>query len=267
MKIKTKIIQDVLIVTCKGTRFDAACAKGFVKFMHHCIQKGHLEIVLDLSYVEFVDSTGLGAIVRCLKELNGRGHLVLCGVNEMVHSLLKMTRLDGVFVQKIDYVAALKYLELVKKKQAVPSVSSHPPPLKSKGFDDTQLSSLSMEDGDVPLQTDDKQERRQFRRIDHKVILNEDIILSCTNQSTGKCSAAVVLDISPGGVLMVSSSKCETGDELLLEGRIGLNFRFSERAEVRNCRDGRYGIEFINPSEKTKSFLQQLTGAVLMGKI
>ena len=99
MKINTEIIQKVFVVTCEGTRLDAAFAQKFFVSMQGFIKKGHMDIVLDLSSVEFVDSTGLGALVRCLKEIDGRGQLVLCGVNEMVLSLLKMTHLDDIFVQ------------------------------------------------------------------------------------------------------------------------------------------------------------------------
>lgn len=264
MKIKTEIINKIFVVTCQGNRFDASFAQEFVKFMRYHIQKGHLDIILDLSSVEFVDSSGLGAIVRCLKEINGRGKLVLCGVNEMVLSLLQITRLEKVFIRAADRKEAFKRLALEKKKQAAPP----PPPLappKPKGFDDALLSSLSMEGDDEAAAEKTITDRRRYRRIDHKYILNEDIILKCINKKTGKRLMTVVIDISPGGVLIVSPSKLSIGEKVILEGRIGANFKFREQAVVRNCREGKYGLEFIDPLEKTKSFLLQLTGSVMMG--
>ncbi len=264
MRIKTEIVNKIFIVTFEGRRFDASFAQVFVKSMQHYIQRGHLDIVLDLASVEFVDSMGIGAIVHCLNQINGRGQLVLCGVNDTVVNLLKMTGLDDVFVQVADRNEAFKRLNVEKKKRVVAPVSAPTPP-KAKGFDEALLSSLSMESDD-PVQEVSSGERRKYRRIDHKHILNEDIILKCFNKNSGKQSTTVVLDISPGGVLLVSQSKCTIGDELILEGRIGINFKFRERAVIRNCREGKYGIEFIDPSEKTISFLQQLTGSVMMGK-
>jgi len=261
MKIKTEIINGVFVVTCQGSRFDASFAQDFVKSMQNYIQKGHLDIILDLSSVEFVDSTGLGAIVRCLKEINGRGKLVLCGVNEMVLSLLQITRLDKVFIQAADRREALKRLALEKKKQKTPP----PPPPKPKGFDDALLSSLSMEEDDESAPQKTVRDRRRFRRINHKYILNEDIILKCINKKTGKHSMIVVIDISPGGVLIVSPSNLSIFDKVILEGRIGANFKLREQAIVRNCREGKYGLEFIDPLERTKSFLLELTGSVMMG--
>jgi anti-sigma B factor antagonist len=267
MKINTEIVQKVFIVTCEGSRLDASFAQSFLNSMQSFIQKGHMDIILDLSNVEFVDSTGLGAIVRCLKEINGRGQLVLCGVNEMVLSLLKMTRLDGVFIQTADRGEALKRLkaEQEKKKLAapVPEAKATPVPPKPKGFDEALLSSLKMEDGET-VQEVDSAEKRRHRRITNKQILSEAIIVYCINSVTGKRSTATVLDISPSGVLVACSSKLSATDEFIIEGRIGRNFKFRERAVIRNGSDGKYGFEFLKPSQKTTSFLNQLTGAVML---
>jgi anti-sigma B factor antagonist len=267
MKIHTEIVQKIFIVTCEGSRLDASQAQSFFNSMQSFIQKGHMDIVLDLSSVGFVDSTGLGAIVRCLKEINGRGQLVLCGGNEMVCSLLKMTRLDGIFIQAPDRDEALKRLKAEQeKKEAVipaPEPEATSAPSKSKGFDEALLSSLKMEDGET-VQEVDSGERRRHRRITNKQILNEDIIVYCTNSGTGKRSTAIILDVSPSGVLVVSPSTLSVGDEFIVEGRIGRNFKFRERAVIRNVRDGKYGLEFIKPSQETISFLHQLTGAVLL---
>ncbi len=265
MKIKTEIIKNVFVVTCQGSRFDASFAQDFIKSMQYHIQKGHLDIILDLSSVEFVDSTGLGAIVRCLKEINGRGKLVLCGAKEMVLSLLQITRLDKVFIQAANRREAFKRLALEKKKQHAPPPPPPPSPSKQKGFDDALLSSLSMEKDGEPVSEKATGERRKFKRIGHKNILNEDIIFKCINKKTGKHSMAVVINISPGGLLIVSPSKLSIGDKVILEGRIGVNFKLREQAIVRNCRKGTYGLEFIDPLERTKSFLLRLTGSVMMG--
>lgn len=107
MKIKTEIIQSIFIVTFEGPRLDASFAQDFLTAMKGFIQKGHTDILLDLSAVDFVDSTGLGSIVRCLKEIDAHGQLVLCGVNEMVLSLLQLTRLDKFFIQAKDRNEAL----------------------------------------------------------------------------------------------------------------------------------------------------------------
>ena len=65
-------------------------------------------IVLDLSKVPYMDSSGLGAIlngyVSC--EKNGR-RLVLCGVSERVHALLSLTKVDTILKIYPDAEAAI----------------------------------------------------------------------------------------------------------------------------------------------------------------
>ena len=61
------------------------------------INQGNRRIVLDLSEVDFIDSSGLGAIVSSLKTLGNDGDLVICGIRETVMGLFKITRMNRVF--------------------------------------------------------------------------------------------------------------------------------------------------------------------------
>ncbi len=252
MKLKTEIVEGILIVTCDGPRLDASFAKSFFTAMQGLIKKGHLDIVLDLTTVEFVDSTGLGAIVRCLKEIDNRGQLILCGINKTLFNLLKMTRLHDVFSLATDRNEALRVLVRNKEKQGHIVV------------EEELAEPLMMDDAPIEDATDD--ERRQHRRVNHEKILNEDIVVYWTNVSTGKNSTGVIVDISPGGILMVSPSRHAIDDQLILQGTIGTTFKFKEHAVIRSCRDGKYGLEFIKPSPDTTSFLTQLIGSVRMDK-
>ena len=58
------------------------------------IEAGHTRLVLDLSGVDFVDSSGLGAIVACLKRLGPRGDLAIAGARGAVSRLFTLTRMD-----------------------------------------------------------------------------------------------------------------------------------------------------------------------------
>ena len=54
-------------------------------------------MILDLSSVEFLDSSGLGAVVSVMKTL-GRGRkLDLAGMTPAVDKVFRMTRMDSVF--------------------------------------------------------------------------------------------------------------------------------------------------------------------------
>ncbi len=269
MRIKTEIYKGVFVVTCDGTRLDAAFAKKFFSSLRSFIQKGHTDIVLDLSSVKFVDSTGLGAIVRCLKEIDSRGHLVLCGVNESVLSLLKMTHLDAVFLRATNIKASFELLKAEEVKEAaelkakIKAINHDPHGFTPHGFDPLLLASLSMEE-EEPIQEVNNKERRRHRRISHKQIMSNDIIVYVTNKGTSKRSAVVIVNISASGVLAISPSKLSVGDRFIMEGRIGTNFRLQESVIIRNSREGKYGFEFIKPSEKTTTFLNQMTGSVVL---
>lgn len=253
MKLKTQKIDGILIVTCNGLRLDASFAKSFFTAIQGLIQKGHLDIILDLSSVEFVDSSGLGAIVRCLKEIDNRGQLVLCGVSKMFFNLLEMTHLHGFFPQAPNRDEALKLLIRNKKKQTEKSIVI-----------EDLAEPLVMDDNPVEEITND--ERRQHPRIAHTKILSDDIIVYWSNIRTGKHSTGVIVDISPGGILMVSPSRHAIGDELILQGTIGTTFKFKEQAVIRSDRNGKYGLEFIKLSPETSRFLNQLIGSVRMDK-
>jgi anti-sigma B factor antagonist len=54
-------------------------------------------IAIDLSRVEFLDSSGLGALVSLLKEVRPTGDVVLYGAKPSVAEILRLTHLDAVF--------------------------------------------------------------------------------------------------------------------------------------------------------------------------
>lgn len=61
------------------------------------VGRGARVIIIDLVDVEFIDSTGLGALVRIRKEMGENGVLEIANPNGFVSRVLKLTKLDGVF--------------------------------------------------------------------------------------------------------------------------------------------------------------------------
>jgi len=97
MQIEAKKVGDMLVVTPLEKRLDASAAADFKGKIVDWINAGNHRIVLDLSLVDFVDSSGLGAIVSCLKTLGGSGDLIICGIQKTVMSLFQLTRMNRVF--------------------------------------------------------------------------------------------------------------------------------------------------------------------------
>ena len=54
-------------------------------------------VVLDLSKVEFLDSSGLGAVVGSMKQLGRSRHLDLAGLTPTVDKVFRITRMNRVF--------------------------------------------------------------------------------------------------------------------------------------------------------------------------
>ncbi|MDE2058958.1 MAG: STAS domain-containing protein [candidate division NC10 bacterium] len=97
MQLDQRRAGEALIVTPLEERLDARVATDFKERMTELIASGNTKIVLNLSGVEFIDSSGLGAIVSSLKRMGGRGELVVCGLQETTMTLFKLTRMDRVF--------------------------------------------------------------------------------------------------------------------------------------------------------------------------
>jgi anti-sigma B factor antagonist len=88
---------DILIIHPDIQRLDASVAVSFKAKMADFINGGNKSIILNLSGIEFIDSSGLGSIVSSLKLIGKNGDLLLCGINRNVMSMFKLTRMDRVF--------------------------------------------------------------------------------------------------------------------------------------------------------------------------
>ena len=88
---------EVAIVTPMDAHLDASNAGDFKQAMVPVLDTQN-SVVLDLREVQFVDSSGLGAILSCLRQLNGKGgDLKLCGMTKPVHVLFELVRMHRVF--------------------------------------------------------------------------------------------------------------------------------------------------------------------------
>jgi len=55
-------------------------------------------LVINMEEVTYMDSSGIGTLVEVFRRVNGyQGKLALCGLNERVHSVFEITKLDKFF--------------------------------------------------------------------------------------------------------------------------------------------------------------------------
>ena len=95
--IEVEKIEEVAVVHLLVKRLDASNALAFKEEVVTVVHSGETRLVLDMGKVEFVDSSGLGAMVSVFKALGGKGAVVVCNVGSAVMNLFKLTRMDKVF--------------------------------------------------------------------------------------------------------------------------------------------------------------------------
>jgi anti-sigma B factor antagonist len=108
MNITEELQGDVLILRVSEGRLDAAKAPALRDALLQQIDAGHSQIVLDLSATEFMDSSGLGALVSAVKRMGSRGTLAIAGAQGAVTRLFTLTRMDRVFALHPSVDAAIQ---------------------------------------------------------------------------------------------------------------------------------------------------------------
>ena len=97
MQMTVSEVGSDLILTVIDRRIDAAVAVRFKDKMLELTQHDAKRIILDLSQVEFLDSSGLGAVVGSMKQLGRTRTLDLAGLTPTVEKVFRITRMDRVF--------------------------------------------------------------------------------------------------------------------------------------------------------------------------
>ncbi len=97
MKLTNVDRNGVRIVTVHDDRIDAAAVVQFKESMRRAIQNAPGRVILDLSRVAFIDSSGLGAIVATMKQMPDGQRLDLSGLTPVVEKVFRLTRMDTVF--------------------------------------------------------------------------------------------------------------------------------------------------------------------------
>jgi anti-sigma B factor antagonist len=97
MEFETRKEGDYLIVQPSCDRIDADLSIDFKEGMISYLQGGDRKMILDLARIEFIDSSGLGAVVSVLKALGRDGRMVVCNTSDPVMSMFQLTRMDKVF--------------------------------------------------------------------------------------------------------------------------------------------------------------------------
>lgn len=110
MELSAQTNEDFTVLTVLEARLDAANAPELRGEVNAMIASGVQRIILDISDVEFMDSSSLGAMVSILKMVGNSGDLVVAGASGIVADLFKLTRMDRVFRMSTDAGSAMDML-------------------------------------------------------------------------------------------------------------------------------------------------------------
>jgi anti-sigma B factor antagonist len=120
MQATTRHIGDVVVLDISGR---IALGEGNVmlrEMLRGLLENGSRKIVLNLGGVDYVDSSGIGELVKTHTTVrNQGGKLTLVNLTERVNNLLEMTRLVTVFDIEPDEVSVVKSLGDQSATQAV----------------------------------------------------------------------------------------------------------------------------------------------------
>jgi anti-sigma B factor antagonist len=109
ISFETRRVGDIAVVRIAGRLVEGSESAALQKHIDGLMPFG-TQILLNLAEVEFLDSSGLGLLVRYLtRTRNAHGNLKLCALPPQLLEVLRVTRLQGVFdpyASEADAIAA-----------------------------------------------------------------------------------------------------------------------------------------------------------------
>lgn len=98
MKLSSREQDGVVILEPKGKIMGGPDATALKESIRDYVNDGKRRVVIDLADVDWMNSTGLGIMISCLKTVKeADGELKLSNVTDKIKSLLTITKLVTVF--------------------------------------------------------------------------------------------------------------------------------------------------------------------------
>ncbi len=98
MNIKRKPVGDVMVLQLSGKIMGGEDHERFHTEIKSLINEGHVDVLLNMAHVNWINSTGLGVLVSAFHTLkkNG-GQMKICEVRDRIDNILNVTQLKLVF--------------------------------------------------------------------------------------------------------------------------------------------------------------------------
>jgi len=98
MKIKTFENYNAVVVELKGNVMGGPESAELNELLHKFLDSNKKNVIVDLSEVKFMNSSGLGMLISAYTTMkNGGGNLKLANATDKIQSLLLITKLITIF--------------------------------------------------------------------------------------------------------------------------------------------------------------------------
>jgi anti-sigma B factor antagonist len=98
MGIEVKEHNNIVVIDVKGNLMGGPETTVIHEKVKELIDQDKKKVVINLSHVKWINSSGLGVLMGCLTSLrNAKGDLKLSGVKDKVQSLFMLTKLVTIF--------------------------------------------------------------------------------------------------------------------------------------------------------------------------
>ena len=109
--MKKERIEGIAVLTPRQSQIDALSSE---EFRQDCSDGlvGEVRAIIDLSNIQFVDSSGLGVILGLIREMHEKGgEITLCAANPPVQALFRMVRMANVVEIHDNLPQAIAFLQ------------------------------------------------------------------------------------------------------------------------------------------------------------
>jgi anti-sigma B factor antagonist len=96
MNIEFQEINNTTVITPREAHLDASNYRDFKNALLPIMESGR-HLILDLQTIDFIDSSGIGALLTCLRQVTARGdQFRMCNVSEQVRSIFSLVRMERI---------------------------------------------------------------------------------------------------------------------------------------------------------------------------
>ena len=97
LEIELEGKDDIVFIILSG-QIDSYTSEEIIKITDEHINKGNLKVVIDLTDIDYLDSSGLSALISAKIRLSKRnGNLRLAGLNEKTKRVFDLANLNQIF--------------------------------------------------------------------------------------------------------------------------------------------------------------------------